>query len=153
MTIKKASLEDLKAVHEIEALSFNEGSYPLFALRQFFDISSDYFLVAEEDNTILGYILGCFSSHDDQGWLLSLGVHPEARGKRLGKALTQELITLLEDHGVQEISLTVHPDNTPAINLYKDLNFEIIKSDSNYYLDNEPRLVMKKKEIILPYNT
>lgn len=153
MIIRKATLEDLKAVHKIEALSFNQGSYPLFVLRQFFDISGDYFLVAEDENTILGYILGSLSNHDDQGWLLSLGVHPEARGKHIGKALTQKLIALLEDHSAKEISLTVHPDNISAITLYKNLDFKIINSDSNYYLDNDPRLVMKKEEIILPYNT
>ena len=134
--IRKASLNDLKIVHEIETLSFNDGSYPLFVLRQLFDISEDYFLIAEEDGKILGYALGNLSVKDDQGWILSLGVHPEARGKQIGKTLTKKLIALLENNNSKEICLTVHPDNASAINIYKSLNFEIILESDSYYLDN-----------------
>ena len=136
MHIRKATLDDLKVVHDIETLSFNDGSYPLFVLRQFFDISEDYFLVAEEDGKILGYALGNLSIKDAQGWILSLGVHPEARGKEIGKALTKKLIALLENNNSKEICLTVHPDNASAINIYKSLNFEIILESDSYYLDN-----------------
>ncbi len=147
MIIKKATLEDLKSIHEIETLSFNDGSYPLFVLRQLFDISEDYFLIAEEDDVILGYALGNFSSKDDQGWILSLGVRPEARGKQIRKMLTKKLITLLEDNNSKEICLTVHPDNASAIRIYKNLGFEIILESDNYYLDDEARFLMKKKAV------
>lgn len=147
ITIRKAKLEDLKTVHEIETLSFNEGSYPLFVLRQLFDISDDYFLIAEEDGSILGYALGNFSTKDDQGWILSLGVHPKARGKQIGKTLTKKLITLLENNNSRDICLTVHPENTSAIKIYKNLDFEIILESDNYYLDNEARFLMKKKAV------
>lgn len=145
--IRKATLKDLKKVHEIETLSFNEGSYPLFVLRQLFDIAEYYFLIAEEDDKILGYGLGSLSTKEDQGWILSLGVHPEARGKQIGKKLTKELISLLEDNNCKEICLTVHPDNASAIRIYKSFDFEIITASNNYYLDNEPRFLMKKEAV------
>ncbi|MGC1631416.1 MAG: N-acetyltransferase [Gelidibacter sp.] len=147
MIIRKATLDDLKTVHEIETLSFNDGSYPLFVLRQLLDISGDYFLIAQEEDLILGYALGSLSTKDDQGWILSLGVHPEARGKKVGKTLTKELIALLEDHDCKEICLTVHPDNASAIKIYKAFDFEIIILSDNYYLDNEPRFLMKKEAV------
>lgn len=147
MIIRNATFEDLKSIHEIETLSFNDGSYPLFVLRQFFDISEDYFLVAEEERELLGYVLGNLSTKDDQGWILSLGVRPEARGKQIGKALTKKLIALLENNNSREICLTVHPDNASAIQIYKELDFEIILECDNYYLDNETRYLMKKKAV------
>lgn len=147
ITIRTAKLEDLKTVHEIETLSFNDGSYPLFVLRQLFDISEDYFLIAEEDGKILGYALGNLSVKDDQGWILSLGVHPEARGKQIGKTLTKKLIALLEINNSKEICLTVHPENASAIKIYKNLNFEIILDSDNYYLDGDTRFLMKKKAV------
>ena len=147
ITIRKATLDDLKKVHEIETLSFNDGSYPLFVLRQLFDISEDYFLIAEEEDKILGYALGNLATKEEQGWILSLGVHPEARGKQIGKTLTKALIALLEDNDCKEICLTVHPDNASAIGIYKSFDFEIITASDNYYLDNEPRFLMKKEAV------
>lgn len=145
IAIRKANLTDIKTVHAIEKLSFKDGSYPLFVLRQFFDISEDYFLVAEEAGAILGYALGSLSTKNNQGWLLSLGVHPDARGKQIGKQLAEKVITLLEHGNCNEICLTVHPDNMAAINIYKHLNFEIVSESDNYYFDDEQRLVMVKK--------
>lgn len=147
ISIRKATVDDLKKVHEIEILSFKEGSYPLFMLRQLFDISEDYFLIAEEEDKILGYALGNLVAKEEQGWILSLGVHPGARGKQIGKTLTKELIGLLEDNDCKEICLTVHPDNASAIKIYKTLDFEIITLSDNYYLDNEPRFLMKKEAV------
>lgn len=151
--IRKATLEDLELVHQIELQSFGDGSYPLFVLRQLFDISAHYFLVAEEDGEIRGYILGNVSSRTREGWILSLGVHPEARGKNIGNTLTKKLISVLENNDAIEICLTVHPDNTSALEIYKALNFEVILSTSNYYFDNADRLLMKKKAITTQINT
>lgn len=145
--IRKVTLDELPVVHKIETLSFAEGSYPLFVLRQLFDISENYFLVAEEDGHILGYAIGNLSTNDVQGWLLSLGVHPDVRGQNIGKSLTKKLTLILEDNGAKEICLTVHPDNFSAVKLYKDLGFEILNSEDNYYLDNAPRYLMKKKAV------
>ena len=114
MIIRNATLEELKSVHDIEVLCFNEGSYPLFVLRQLLDISNDYFLVAEHDNQILGYAIGNIVNGYDQSWILSLGVHPQARGKQVGKELTKKLIFLLEANNSKEICLTVHPENFSA---------------------------------------
>ncbi len=145
ITIRKATLDDLEAIHTIERLSFDGGGYPLFVLRQLFDVSQDYFLVAEDKNEILGYSLGNLSAKLNQGWLLSLVVLPEARGRNIGKQLTEKLITLLEYNLCREICLTVHPYNIAAINIYKRLNFEIISAYDNYYFDKEERLLMIKK--------
>lgn len=153
MVIRKANLGDLKIVHDIETESFGDGSYPLFVLRQLFDISSDYFLVAEKDGVLRGYILGNYSTQTNEGWILSLGVHPKARGENLGKLLAKKMIMLLEDANVLDISLTVHPENTAAIKIYEALDFEVMGSYSNYYFDHTDRLVMKRKAITSQINT
>lgn len=142
--IRTATLNDLKSVHNIEVLCFNDGSYPLFVLRQLLDISNDYFLVAEQDDQILGYAIGNIVNGHAQSWILSLGVHPQARGKQVGKELTEKLIFLLEANNSKEICLTVHPDNASAIKIYQNLGFEIVQESDNYYLDNDARFVMKK---------
>ena len=147
MIIRNATLEELKSVHDIEVLCFNEGSYPLFVLRQLLDISNDYFLVAEHDNQILGYAIGNIVNGHNQSWILSLGVHPQARGKQVGKELTKKLIFLLEANNSKEICLTVHPDNFSAIKIYEQFGFEIFLESNNYYLDGDTRFLMKRKGV------
>ena len=152
MNIRRATLEDLESVHQIETLSFNDGSYPAFVLRQLFDISAEYFLIAEEEGKVIGYVLGNINKNTNQGWVLSLGVHPEARGKKLGKLLTKKLVDLLENDLSTEICLTVHPDNASAKKIYEDLGFKSVKTFDNYYNDLETRLLMKKQLITLRFN-
>lgn len=151
-TIRRATLNDLESVHQIESVSFDDGSYPPFVIRQLFDISHDYFLVAEEEGHILGYVLGNITKNSNQGWLLSLGVHPDAQGTHLGKELTERLVELLENDLSAEICLTVHPDNEMAKKIYEALGFKSVKVYDNYYNDLEPRLLMKKQLINLRFN-
>ncbi len=142
--ISKATIENLKGIKKVDQLSFVDDSYPIFALRQYLDISAKYFLVAKENNEIIGYTIGNLIEDTNQGWILSLGVHPNARGKNIGKYLTKKLVGRLEKNNCREILLTVHPKNSSAMKIYKKNGFiEVAKSD-NYYLDNEERIIMKK---------
>lgn len=145
MTLRKATLEDLDSIIAIEQQVFNTDSYPPFVLRQLFDISGDYFIVATENNSIIGYALGGLNTKDLKGWVLSLGVHENGRGKGVGKKLTARLIELLKTKNTKEIALTVYPDNASAIKIYKALGFEGDTVLDNYFLDNEKRIVMTLK--------
>lgn len=145
MIITKAKLEDLEDIVAIEQQVFNTDSYPSFVVRQLFDISGEYFLVAKESDEILGYALGGLSTKKNQGWLLSLGVNKKARGKGLGKQLTEQLINVFKAEGVKEISLTVYPNNLSAIKIYKNLGFRGDNIVDNYFLDNEDRIIMTLK--------
>lgn len=142
ISIEIAQLKDLNSILEIEQTVFNTDSYPPFVIRQLFDISSDYFIIAKENNTILGYVIGGVNINEKKGWVLSLGVHKNARGKGLGKQLTEKLIALLKTKNINEIALTVYPDNNAAIKIYKDLGFTGDKILDNYFLDNEKRIIM-----------
>lgn len=143
--IEKAQVKDLESIITIEQHVFDADSYPAFVVRQLYDISGDYFIVAKEDNKILGYALGGLNTKEKKGWILSLGVHSEARGKGLGKQLTEKLISVLKAENIKEIALTVYPDNESAIRIYKSLGFQGDAVLDNYFLDNEDRIIMTLK--------
>lgn len=145
ITIQKAQLTDLDSIITIEQCIFNTDAYPAFVVRQLFDISGDYFLVAKENNTFLGYALGGINTKENKGWILSLGVDPNARGKGLGLQLTEKLIALFKSENITEIALTVYPDNYSAIKIYKQLGFEGDTIEDNYFFDNEKRIIMTLK--------
>jgi ribosomal-protein-alanine N-acetyltransferase len=145
ITIQTVKAEDLKEVLALEQLVFNAGSYPAFVIRQLFDISNSLFIVAKENNKILGFAVGALNTNNQKAWVLSLGVHPEARGKQIGKKLTNKLVNLLKDENCLEICLTVHPDNAAAINIYKELGFKGETIIEDYFLENEKRIIMTLK--------
>ncbi|WP_417237803.1 GNAT family N-acetyltransferase [Bizionia sp.] len=145
ITIQRAQLQDLESIIAIEQHVFDTDSYPAFVIRQLFDISGHYFLVAKEDNSVLGYVLGGLNTENMQGWVLSLGVHQDGRGKGLGKQLTEQLVEVLKTANAKEIALTVYPDNEAAIKIYKHMGFEGDVVLDNYFLDNEDRIIMTLK--------
>lgn len=145
LIIRQAHLSDLRDVKAIDQLLFGTDSYPLFVLRQFFDISGEHFLVAETEGEVVGYMLAHYDQDRLQGWLLSLGVLPAHRGKRIGEKLMGACMGLMETKGVAMLYLTVHPDNAAGINIYTRLGFEVQESLPDYYLDNSPRLLMSKR--------
>jgi [ribosomal protein S18]-alanine N-acetyltransferase len=57
LIIRQAQLSDLRDVKAIDQLLFGADSYPLFVLRQFYDISGEYLLVAETESEVVGYML------------------------------------------------------------------------------------------------
>lgn len=142
ITIKNAELQDLNSIVAIEQHIFNTDSYPAFVVRQLFDISGHYFIVAKEKDRVLGYVIGGLNISDKKAWVLSLGVHPSGRGKGLGKQLLEKLITLFKTQNCEQIALTVYPDNMTAISIYEALGFVSGEVLNNYFLDNETRVIM-----------
>lgn len=141
----KAALKDLESIVSIEQQVFHTDSYPPFVIRQLFDISGDYIIVAKETDKVLGYVIGGINTDKKEAWVLSLGVHPDARGKGIGKKLMDALIKIFNAQSTEQIALTVYPDNAAAIKIYKDLGFEGDTILDNYFLDNEKRIVMTLK--------
>lgn len=70
--------------------------------------------------------------------LARLIAHPKMRGQGIGKRLTQMLMSAGENIlPLDEYSLFVYRDNTPALECYRSLGFEIQDYPSDQYLADE----------------
>lgn len=145
--IREAGPDDLRTIQDIDQSLFGSESYPLFVLRQFLDITNGLLKVAEVEEEVIGYSIGHFNTETSEGWMLSLAVLPEFRGKEIGQQLSSHLIREIEEKGADKIFLTVHPDNNPAIRTYEKLGFVRHQHKKDYYQDNSPRIVMLRKPI------
>ena len=119
-------------------------NYPLFVLRQFYDIVPDLFFVAvNEVDQIKGYCFGGIDHESRIGWIFALAVTRPNQKKKIGQRITIELLTAFKNKNITTIQLTTTPDNNAAINLYEKLGFKKVKEVMNYYFDNSPRIIMK----------
>jgi ribosomal-protein-alanine N-acetyltransferase len=112
------------------------------------------FIVADQENDIVGYIM-CrietgFSNFGllgigKKGHVVSVAVLPEYQQKGIGSALTQKAIKNMRVYKAKECYLEVRVTNNPAITIYKKLGLQIVRTSSGYYADGESAYVMAKK--------
>lgn len=152
-TIRRFRQSDLKEVMSINRTCLPENYAPYF----FTDLHEKYpatFIVAEEDNAVIGYIMcrietaskgfGLFGL-TKKGHIVSIAVLPEYQRKGIGTALIQEAVGNLHLYKAKECFLEVRVGNLAAVNMYKQLRFRIIRRIQRYYADGEAAYIMGKK--------
>jgi [SSU ribosomal protein S18P]-alanine acetyltransferase (EC 2.3.1.128) len=151
--IRTARFEDLEQIIEINRRSLPENysyDYFVYHLRDF----GDLFLVASikenDKEKIVGYVMNRIEiglsnfgfSLTKKGHVISIAVLEEYRRLGIGFSLMKHTIERFKKYNISEVYLEVRVTNYPAINLYKKLNFEIVKVTPNYYSDGEDAYIM-----------
>lgn len=86
------------------------------------DRDPDLFLVAEEDGTIIGTVIGGFDGR--RGLLYHLAVAASFRGRGIGSRLIDEVESRLQAKGCIRCYLMVLADNTEAMRYYENHGWE-----------------------------
>ena len=81
----------------------------------------------------------------DLGWLTSVAVSPEARGKGLGRLLVARAEHATRDAGRARIRLEVRADNEAARVLYERAGYERFGTVPDYYEDGAAALRFEKR--------
>jgi GNAT superfamily N-acetyltransferase len=81
--------------------------------------------VWEEDGRLVGYLsLIPFQSRNRRCYLIAnVAVHPDYRGRGIGRALTVKALEYAHDHHAQAAWLQVRENNAPAVHVYRSLGF------------------------------
>jgi ribosomal-protein-alanine N-acetyltransferase len=112
------------------------------------------FLVAEENGTVIGYIMCRIETGlpnfkligiTKKGHVISIAVLPQHQHQGVGYALMQKAMEAMMRYKAKECFLEVRASNTPAVNLYKKMGFEIIRRLHKYYADGEDAYLMAIK--------
>ncbi|MCZ8536867.1 N-acetyltransferase family protein [Paenisporosarcina quisquiliarum] len=86
----------------------------------------DCHLVVEEHNRVLAWAKVLYTSarpvYSGVGEV-SIYVHPDAKGKGVGKRLLQELIKVSEENGFWTLKAVIFPENEASIKLHKSCGF------------------------------
>jgi GNAT superfamily N-acetyltransferase len=98
-------------------------------------------LIAEEDGAPAGFALYFFDYSTWLGrpglYLEDLFVHPEFRGKGIGKALLQRVAAIAIEKGCPRLKWEVLDWNTPAIDFYAAMGAEFLDTWRNVKLSGD----------------
>ncbi len=137
MLIRKCEEEDLEKILVIERTSFD---YPYS--REIFEdyVNSDYFIVAEQDSKIIGYVLG--EEREEEGVIVSIAVSPAHRLRGVGTSLMKKIQRKMD---VNRFFLIVRESNREAKIFYDKLGFSKITKIEDYYQKDEDGILMQKE--------
>lgn len=96
---------------------------PEASLRRRRSVEDGLLLVAVENDTVVGTVMGGWDGH--RGWLYSVAVSPNRRREGLGRSLVAEAIRRLADRDCPKVNLQVMPDNAEVIRFYEALGFAV----------------------------
>jgi ribosomal protein S18 acetylase RimI-like enzyme len=135
--IRRAAVDDLAGITEVEQLSFVHDGERFSPKRVGYLIVNPRSIVtvAVTGDRVLAWAAGLvwLRGHEPWGRIYALAVHPESRGKRLGPRLLDDMIQMLRHRGVGRIFLEVRADNHSAIRLYEKAGFRTCRLLHNYY--------------------
>lgn len=141
-TFRKALLTDLPAILQIEQSSFSGDR---FSKRQFSYLirrAKASFLVAVLEEQVIGYSILLTPESLKSARIYSIAIHPDAKGKGIGKKLLEHHINIARTLKYQAVRLEVREDNLPAKSLYQSYGFRTISIKKAYYEDGMNALVL-----------
>jgi len=151
--LRKFTMDDLKSVTHINYVCLPEN-YTDFFFIDLYQRFPETFIIAEENGAVVGYIM-CrievglsnfgFGGILKKGHIVSVAVLPQYRRKGVGEALINEAMEGMRLYNAKQCFLEVRVTNTPAVNLYKKLEFQVARTIRGYYADGEDAYLMNRE--------
>ena len=144
MIIRKATKKDIDEIMEIEKGSFEwYDIFPKNLFQQYLKECNDGFYVAvDQSESIIGYAI--LAEKNDNGYLLSIAVHPKNRNKGVAVLLMKFLESKCKEKRFNKLTLEVRVDNRPAIAVYRKLGLVEVGIKIGFYGDGSNAIMMEK---------
>jgi [ribosomal protein S18]-alanine N-acetyltransferase len=138
---RSMKVEDIDQILEVEHASFTTPWSREAFYNELHNNRFAVYIVLEENNKILGYCGAWIVI--DEAHVTNVAILPEYRGRKLGEALLQKMMSMAREMGAKSMTLEVRVTNHVAQSLYRKLGFQDGGIRKNYYSDNqEDGLVM-----------
>lgn len=85
-------------------------------------------LVAEQDNRVVGFILGRAGEHEfglpgTVAWVEMIGVDPAYRRRGIAEAMIEQFTASAEDHGIKTVFTLIDPNQSELQHFFSRLGF------------------------------
>lgn len=143
IVIRKATVEDLPVLLELERACFKRGRYSKDQIDFFLRGENEETFLCLDENVAVGSVM--LSSRGPKGKVVSIGVRPDWRKKGVAKDLMKVAEDWFVDSGAAEVDLEVGISNREALNMYAGLGYEVVKVLKDYYHGKEDAYLMRKE--------
>jgi len=92
-------------------------------IKKFLEKNADTCFVAEENNQLVGTVLG--GNDGRRGYIYHLAVHTDHQKKGIGKQLTETCLVALRKQGIMKCHIFVISDNEDGIQFWKKIGWEM----------------------------
>ncbi len=136
MKIREFKIEDYAIVRDLwqaAGLILRPGD-ELEDVRLKLQRDPDLFLVAEQDDKIVGSVIGGWDGR--RGWIYHLAVKPEHQRKGIGVELVREVEKRLVAKGAKKVNAQVYKWNEQSSEFFRAIGFE-----------TQPDLIMMGKQL------
>jgi predicted GNAT superfamily acetyltransferase len=100
--------------------------------RLFFEHFTDTSFTAERDGELIGFLVGFVSqSQPSEAYIHFAGVHPEHRGRGLGRQLYQHFFAAAQARGRDLVRAVTAPVNQASVRFHQQMGFDIEPGDSD----------------------
>jgi N6-L-threonylcarbamoyladenine synthase len=160
--IRQATVLDLPEIMKLETASFANDAWPEETFKSELAAKHTYYILALEDNLVVGYAGLSKLPGSDQADIQTIAVREDKRGLGIGKKLMDTLTLQATELGAKEILLEVRADNSAAQKLYKIFGFKQIGTRKKYYqpdgvdafiMKTDMRLKTNKEPVVLGIET
>jgi N6-L-threonylcarbamoyladenine synthase len=160
--IRQATVLDLPEIMKLETASFANDAWPEETFKSELAAKHTYYILALEDNLVVGYAGLSKLPGSDQADIQTIAVREDKRGSGIGRKLMDTLTLQATELGAKEIFLEVRADNSAAQKLYKIFGFKQIGTRKKYYqpdgvdafiMKTDMRLKTNKEPVVLGIET
>lgn len=152
--IHPAGAEDVERLAALHGRCFEEA-WDAASLARLLAMPGAFAFMAEPsaandapDLPLLGFVLARVGGGEAE--ILSIGVDPAMRGRRIGRELLEAAATAAIAAGADTLFLEVAEDNEEAIRLYERFGFYLVGMRPGYYARGETRVAARTLKCDLP---
>ncbi len=149
--IRNMEIDDIAAVFHLGERLFTAREAPNlyrtwdeYEVINFFQSDSDFCLVAEVDELIVGFALGTTVTKSHSAWkygyLVWLGIDPNVRGYGIASRLFHRFRDLMLEDGVRILLVDSEADNLPALHFFRKMGFGSPQEHIYLSLNLDPQL-------------
>ncbi len=124
---------DLPRMYALDRLCFKEPfAFDLRSMRRFATQPGADVILAESAAELAGFLIvdRCM---EDQGYVVTLDVHPTFRRQGVARALMLRAEAEAREHGAIAMSLHVHTGNRNAVAFYQVVGYGRLKREPSFY--------------------
>lgn len=144
VAVRRAIPADLPDVAALERVSYGDP-WPASAFASLPGNARVFFAVARDDvgGQLAGYVVAWYVL--DEGELANLAVAPPDRGRGIGRALLDAVLSDASSRGTSQMYLEVRHSNVAARQLYASREFEEVGRRKGYYRSpTEDALILRR---------